>query len=204
MEQHNTFILGSASPRRARLLEEAGYRFEAVAPLIDESRFKMPAGLAPGAVAESLAYLKARSVAGAYPGRRILSADTIVTRDGVILGKPADKAAAAAMLETVSSAPHTVITGVALLEDDDRRLISSAKTVVTMRPMSREEIEGYLATGEWRGKAGAYAIQETADRFVETLDGSFSNVVGLPMELVGDMMEAMDAACEAGADGGGR
>ncbi len=204
MEQQQTFILGSASPRRARLLEKAGYRFEAVSPLIDESRFKMPAGLPPFSVAESLAYLKARSVAGAYPGRRILSADTIVTRDGAVLGKPVDEKEAASMLETISSGPHTVITGVALLEDDDRRLISSAKTVVTMRPMSREEIDGYVATGEWRGKAGAYAIQETADRFVERLDGSFSNVVGLPMELVAEMMQAMDAACEEDADNGER
>ncbi|MCD4825326.1 MAG: Maf family protein, partial [Phycisphaerae bacterium] len=87
---------------------------------------------------------------------------------------------------------HAVITGVALLGPGDTRQIASETTYVTMRPMTDEEIDEYITSGEWRDKAGAYAIQETADQFIRTVDGSFSNVVGLPMELLGQMMTHLD------------
>ena len=92
------------------------------------------------------------------------------------------------MLETLSGSRHAVITGVALLGPGPRRLIASDTTHVTMRRMTDDEIQAYLDSGEWQGKAGAYAIQETADRFVTSVEGSFTNVVGLPMELVRRML----------------
>mgnify|MGYP000465730205 CR=1 FL=1 len=95
------------------------------------------------------------------------------------------------MLRRLSGTRHAVITGVALLAPLERRLIASDTTFVTMRELAAGEIEHYIASGEWIGKAGAYAIQETADKFVERVEGSFSNVVGLPMELIERMLGEM-------------
>jgi septum formation protein len=99
------------------------------------------------------------------------------------------------MLHELSHNRHAVITGVAVIEDQQRR-ITSATTWVTMTPMTPEDIEDYIASGEWQGKAGAYAIQESADRYVERLDGSFSNVVGLPMELLATLIGPADGEGE--------
>ena len=113
------------------------------------------------------------------------------------MGKPANVAEAGSMLSSLSGTRHVVITGVAILAPGGVRIIAAETTYVTMRKMTEAEIEGYIASGEWDGKAGAYAIQETADRFVEKLEGSFSNVVGLPMELVGRMLDEIRARPEA-------
>jgi septum formation protein len=115
----------------------------------------------------------------------------VVSVGARVLGKPAGRAEAEQMLRTLSSTRHAVITGVALLEPDGRRRIASDVTFVRMRELTDEEIAGYLTSGEWRGKAGAYAIQETADRFVVAVEGSFSNVVGLPVELVSHMLQEL-------------
>jgi septum formation protein len=122
----------------------------------------------------------------------VLGADTIVVVNGEILGKPTDRADAERMLRALSGTRHRVITGVALLEPDGRRRITSDVTCVTLRGMSEREIADYLDSGEWIGKAGAYAIQETADRFVQKVEGSWSNVVGLPMETVGQLLAELD------------
>ena len=98
------------------------------------------------------------------------------------------------MLRHLSGTRHAVITGVALLGPDGRQRIDSETTFVTMREMTDDEVEQYIASGEWIGKAGAYAIQETADRFVDKIEGSFSNVVGLPVELVGRMVAELQAS----------
>jgi septum formation protein len=95
------------------------------------------------------------------------------------------------MLRLLSHNRHEVLTGVALLLPDGRRRVECDGTVITMRPMTDEEVEAYVASGEWIGKAGGYAIQETADRFVTAVDGSFTNVVGLPMERVERMLREM-------------
>jgi septum formation protein len=185
--QQFEFVLASSSPRRQALLREAGYSFKVVPPPFqepDEIIGKLP----PAQQAESLAYFKARSVADAHAGVWVLAADTIVTLGGKVMGKAGNSAEARAMLRTLSDTRHTVITGVALLGPDEERLIASDATHVTMRKMALPEIESYIASGEWIGKAGAYAIQETADRFVVKVEGSFSNVVGLPVELVGRMI----------------
>ena len=186
-------VLASSSPRRRQLLAEAGYDLVVVSPSIQE-----PAGalenLAPSQQAESLAYFKARAVAAERPDDVVLAADTVVAVGDRVLGKPADRAEAEGMLRALSGTRHRVITGMALLWPDDRRLIASATTYVTMRKMSEQEIQQYLGSGEWIGKAGAYAIQETADRFVESVEGSFTNVVGLPMELLERMIQQHDNA----------
>ena len=195
MTDNTTFVLASSSPRRTQLLEEAGYDFESMTPTIDDSEVHMPQDISPIAYAEALAYIKAKSVARLKPGMRILGADTIVVCNDKIEGKPKDAADAAAMLKRVSSQPHSVITGVALL-DSDRRRISAAETHVFMRPLSDDDIKEYIASGEWEGKSGSYAIQETADKYIDRIEGSFSNVVGLPVELIGQLMTELDEDCE--------
>jgi septum formation protein len=183
-----TLVLASSSPRRRDLLAEAGVAFRVVEPTLAEPA---PSGLSsPVAVAEALAYFKARSVQQRCPHEVVLGADTVVARGGQVYGKPANADDARRMLRELSHERHAVITGVALLDgQSEGRWIASETTWVTMTPMGADQIEAYIATGEWEGKAGAYAIQETADRYVERLDGSFSNVVGLPVELVLRMLD---------------
>jgi septum formation protein len=191
--QIGRLVLASSSPRRQDLMRQAGYQFEVKCPPIPEPS-DFPAGLMPRALAESLAYFKARSVAEQCLGATVLGADTIVACDGEVMGKPKDADDARRMLCKLSRNTHEVITGVAVLrptpggEGEMERILSSAVTTVTMRPMSEEEIQAYIDSGEWDGKAGAYAIQETADRFVVHIDGSWSNIVGLPMELLAEVL----------------
>ncbi len=185
-------ILASRSPRRAALLRQAGIVFEAVPPKHDEpdtARWRF----SPEEFAQSASYFKARSVADDHPDCLILAADTVVSLGGKLFGKPTDENDARRILATLSGTTHRVITGVTLYEPaTNRRLIGHAVTQVTMRPMSDEELSAYLATGEWQGKAGAYGIQDRADAFVERTAGSFSNVVGLPIELLADMLAALE------------
>lgn len=192
----HTMILASSSPRRRQLLAAAGYSFEVIAPPMAEpgdGHDRMP----PSQQAEALAYFKARSVWQDHPNCRVLAGDTVVAADGCVLGKPADRDEARRMLQTLTATRHRVITAVAILAGADRRLIASDTTHITMRRMSGAEIDEYIASGEWEGKAGAYAIQETADRFVTAVEGSFTNVVGLPMELVERMMRELHEHPEA-------
>jgi septum formation protein len=181
-------VLASASERRRELLARLGVQFEVVTSGADESA---PPGTAPDEVARVIARRKAMSVA---PTRDepVLAADTIVvSADGEILGKPADAADARRILAKLSGTTHCVVTGVCLATGRGARLATeSCSTSVTMRPLGDDEIAAYVATGECFDKAGAYAIQETADRFVTRVDGSFTNVVGLPLELVSRMLAA--------------
>jgi len=177
------------------LLAEAGYDFEVVDPPIEEPTGLGPA-LSPVERAEALAYFKARSVADGKPRAYVIGADTVVATAGKsakVLGKPADRVEAERMLRDLSGTLHQVITGVALLGPGGHRQIASAVTHVTMRPMTDAEIEAYVESGEWIGKAGAYAIQETADRFIERIEGSLTNVVGLPIEMVTRMIASARA-----------
>jgi len=188
-------VLASSSPRRQMLLAQAGYDFDVVDPPIEEPTDLGPA-LMPAERAEALAYFKARSVADGMEGAYVIGADTVVAAGGEsaeVLGKPADRVEAERMLRSLSGTRHRVITGVALLGPGARRQIASDATHVTMRPMTDAQIEAYIESGEWIGKAGAYAIQETADRFVEKIEGSWSNVVGLPIEMVTRMIAAAGA-----------
>ncbi|NLW87906.1 MAG: septum formation protein Maf [Planctomycetes bacterium] len=179
-------ILASSSPRRRELLSQAGVSFEVISPHLAEPVDLC--GATPMQTAQALAYFKARAVWDSHRDRWVLGADTIVNEGGEVLGKPLDAEHARSMLRRLSSARHTVITGVALLGPGGRRSIMAQATGITMRRMTEQEVDQYISSGEWIGKAGAYAIQETADRFVQRVEGSFSNVVGLPMELVMNML----------------
>ncbi len=182
------------------MLAEDGYQFEVVPAVIEEPTVK-DSHIEPELLAEALAYFKGREVADKVgPGCVVLAADTVVTVDGQIYGKPEDADDARAMLKTLSHNVHEVITAVSLIDTDSRRrVIDFAKTTMTMTPMSCEQIEDYVDTGEWRGKAGGYAVQEGADKFVVNMEGSFSNVVGLPMELVRHMLASFDIHPHANA-----
>jgi septum formation protein len=184
-------ILASNSPRRRELLRHAGYRFEVRPPPIEDRGAR--AALSPGAYVESLAYFKAMAAVDACGLKEglVLGADTVVVLEGRIIGKPADEADARRILSELSGSEHEVLTGLALVDlAAGRRLLAHDATRIRMRRISREEIDAYVAGGEAMGKAGAYAIQETGDRYVERVDGSRTNVVGLPMELLERMLKA--------------
>jgi septum formation protein len=184
-------VLASNSPRRQELLRQAGYRFIVRPPPIDDRGVSAAAG--PGAYVESLAYLKAMAAIQAHRLTEglVLAADTIVELAGRIIGKPDNEADARRILSQLSGSRHRVITGLALVDAAaGRRLLAHEVTGIRMRRMSPEEIDAYVAGGEALGKAGAYALQETGDRFVEKIDGSLTNVVGLPMELLERMLKA--------------
>ncbi|UCH79047.1 MAG: septum formation protein Maf [Candidatus Coatesbacteria bacterium] len=181
-------LLVSTSPRRYFLLREAGIPFEAVAPRDVAEDF--PAGEAPADLVVRHAAAKARSVAGDYPGRLLLGADTVVVLDGVIYGKPAGEEEAREMLATLQGRTHTVYTGLALLDlASEEELTEFEATEVTMRPLGEEEIASYVATGEPLDKAGAYAIQGRGAFLVKRVDGDYFNVVGLPLYRLSKMLQ---------------
>ena len=182
-----TFILASQSPRRRELLTKQGYSFEVIVPPIGEPP-TAPTGLQPAQLAESLAYFKARSVVDRFaPDLPVLGADTVVALGDRIFGKPRDGDHAREILTALGGTRHQVITGVALIDPTGYRLIASDVTCVHMRAMTGDQMDVYIAGGSWEGKAGAYGIQDAGDAFVEEIEGSFSNVVGLPMELLQGM-----------------
>lgn len=170
-------ILASRSPRRAALLEQLGIEFEAMAADIDES---VHAGEAPDAYVTRMARSKAATVAGRAGHRGIvLGADTTVVADGVMLAKPKDRDDARRMLSRLSGGTHQVYSGVAVIGTAVHRALSV--TAVTFGHLDAAEIEAYLDTEEPWDKAGAYAIQGRAARFVARIEGSYSGVVGLPL-----------------------
>ena len=182
-------ILASASPRRAELLREHGYEFEIIrSPLPEPVEFARE--LSSVERAEASSDFKAQSVAKLVAVGWILAADTIASLSGHVFGKPVDRDDARRILQSLSGTTHQVITGVTLLDaSDGSTLTHHDSTDVTMRRLMEREIEDYLDSGVWGGKAGAYGIQDQGDAFVERIDGSFTNVVGLPMELVKRMLD---------------
>jgi len=181
-------ILASASPRRKKLLTDAGYEFSVVWPEIDESVFAFE-GADTSEYAERLALAKARKVAGGYPDELVVGADTVVDFNGEMIGKPRDAKEAERITRKLFSAAHKVITGVAIVRLRDAiEMTDSAVTIVYPRKISEEQIAGHIKSNSWQGKAGAYGIQETGDEFVERIEGSFTNVMGMPMELLGEML----------------
>ena len=185
MSHHSlSLILASASPRRRALLAEAGYDFEVVVPDVEESAFARE-GVGAEEYAERLALAKARSVAKRCGDSLVLGADTVADFDGEIIGKPADSKEAEEITLRLFSAPHRVATAVAIVRlSDETQLCQSDSTVVYPRKLTAEQIAEHIKGGRWRGKAGAYAIQENGDEFVERIEGSLTNVMGLPMELL--------------------
>ena len=188
MNPHPPLILASSSPRRRQLLAEAGYRFRIMDPPIGEPE-QMSPDVPPSHQAEALSYFKARVVAGQLDAGVIIAADTIVACGGKVFGKPIDAGDARGILTALIGRRQEVITGVTLLDaGSGQRLIAHDTTTVWMRELAADTIEGYLAGSGWVGKAGAYGIQDRADAFVERIEGSFTNVVGMPMELVASML----------------
>jgi nucleoside triphosphate pyrophosphatase len=177
-------VLASASPRRADLLRRAGFTFDVMPAEVDES--PRP-GETPGEYVLRLASEKADAAAARACGAIVIGADTTVAIGDEILGKPSSDADAIAMLTRLSGRMHEVMTGVCVRRNGwSRRGVETTK--VFFRVLSPDEIRAYVATGEPRDKAGAYAVQGGASRFVERLEGSHSNVVGLPLRRLGDML----------------
>ena len=176
-------LLASASPRRADLLRAAGYEFDVLPADVDESVFP---GEKPEAYVRRVAEAKAAAVASKAGGRIVLAADTVVVVDGQILGKPVDTADAARMLRLLSGRQHEVMTAITL---NGECLVEIS--AVELAPLSMAEIDWYVETGEPMDKAGAYAIQGLASRFVTRIEGSYSNVVGLPVALVSTRLKAL-------------
>ncbi len=173
-------ILASASPRRAELLRAAGFPFDVLPADVDET---LTADESPESYVRRLAVAKGAAVASVAGQRPVLAADTIVTIDGHILGKPTGAADAIRMLRLLSGRTHEVITGVSLTWESVP-YVDVARTAVEFAPLADAELEWYVASGEGLDKAGSYAIQGLASRFVTRIDGSYSNVVGLPVALV--------------------
>lgn len=174
-------ILASASPRRAEILSSLGIPFEVDPAHIDES--PLP-GEAPEATAVRLAAAKAAAVRERRPRSLVLGADTLVVLDDAVLGKPADDADAARILSRLSGRTHRVVTGICLLPGADPPGPLVEWSRVRLAHLSGEEIAWYVATGEPRDKAGAYAVQGLGARFIEHIEGSFTNVMGLPARAV--------------------
>ena len=189
-------MLASASPRRADLLRAAGYDFIIRPPAVDESI--VPGESACAHVCRLADAKAAAAAAAAAPGDVVLGADTVVVVDGLILGKPADDAEAAGMLRRISGRSHEVLTGVTLRRDGRTRS-AVARTVVHFTHLTEEDLAWYVASGEPRDKAGAYGVQGLASRFVERIEGSYANVVGLPVALVARLLRDWTPEPGAGA-----
>jgi septum formation protein len=183
-------VLASASPRRQELLRNAGIPFEVQPANIPEDPHP---GEGARDLAERLAQEKAQAVASQRPHDWVLGADTIVVVNGQLLGKPTDAAAAARMLRLLSGRQHQVITGVCLVVKG-KSSAASETTLVTMSEITDKEIAEYVATGEPMDKAGAYAIQGIASRWIPRIEGDYSNVVGLPVAMVFRMLR--ERGCE--------
>lgn len=193
-------FLASRSPRRSELLASIGVPFRVVASDAQETLV----GVHPGTVAEGNALAKAQAAAlpeGIGEGSFVLGVDTVVVVDGAILGKPADREEAGAMLMRLAGRRHDVVSGVALVRRSENHraggrsgsdaagvspvhVVAHALTAVRFAPLDQRQLEAYLASGEWDGKAGAYAIQGLAALFVDAIDGEYANVVGLPLALL--------------------
>jgi len=177
-------VLASASPRHQELLRSAGISFEVQPADIPENALP---GEAAKDCAERLARDKALAVARQRPHDFVLGADTVVVVDGQLLGKPTDAADAARMLRLLSGREHQVITGVCLVVDGQPS-VASETTVVTVSELTDKDIADYVASGEPMDKAGAYAIQGIASRWIPRIEGDYCNVVGLPVALVFRML----------------
>jgi len=182
-------VLASASPRRQSLLREQGLIFDVLVSPHDEPD-DIPGAVTPAHRAEALSRFKAQSVRSLVGDAWILGGDTVVALGNTVFGKPVDRDDARRIISTLAGTTHEVITGVTLLDARTGRCDTGHdRTLVIMRRLSETQIENYLATGAWEGKAGAYGIQDRGDAFIDRIEGSFSNVVGFPMELVMRMLD---------------
>jgi septum formation protein len=183
-------VLASGSPRRRELLAQAGFRFEVQVSSVTESRRPDEDAIR---YATRLAREKAEDVfARRAPGVVVLGADTVVVCDGEVMGKPADAADATRMLLRLSGRTHQVVTGVSVVWAQGSAETAAELTHVTMRTISPQEVSEYVAGGEPMDKAGAYAIQGHAGRWIPRINGCYFNVVGLPLALVTSLLEGVE------------
>jgi nucleoside triphosphate pyrophosphatase len=181
-------VLASSSPRRQSLLKDAGFQFTVVPADLDEKA--IGGTLAPIEMAEKLALAKAEFVAPSYADHVVLAADTIVALGDIALGKPSDAGEARAMLQLLSGTTQLVITAVCVLRQSaSLARVDHVISAVRMAPLTSNEIERYLATNQWQGKAGGYGIQDP-DPFVERVRGCRTNIVGLPMKTTARLLES--------------
>ena len=173
-------ILASKSPRRKELLKQIGIPFVVV---VSDAEEVSGNSWTPAALVVENAKRKARAVAEKYPDSPVLGADTVVSSEGKIFGKPKDKDEARKMLTALSGKMHEVTTGLALINRNEIRT-TSVTTKVFFDTMTKADIDAYIATDESMDKAGAYAIQGKAARFIEKIEGRYSNVVGLPLNAL--------------------
>ena len=179
-------ILASTSPRRIVLLKSLGYLFDIIPHDIEEC---IQGNVLPAELVQNLAFLKASDVARRVCDAVIVSADTIIVHEKSILGKPKDVSDAKRILSILSNSEHDVISGVCVMASPSRKkMLRIERTHIKMKYIKDEEIDRYILTGEPMDKAGAYAIQGEGRKFIEKIDGSFSNVVGLPLELLQEML----------------
>ena len=170
-------VLASSSPSRKMLLEQAGVSFEVVVSGVDET---VPASLSPAQTVELLAERKGKAVLPLRPDKPIIAADSVVSIDGLILGKPKDDQEAKATLRRLYGRTHQIFTGVCLLANG-REEVFHQSTKVTFYPLTEEEIADYVALGESQGRAGAYGIEGIGVVLVQSIEGDYSNIVGLPV-----------------------
>jgi len=176
-------VLASTSPQRRAILTALGVPFRVEAPAYDE----VPIPGTPEEVVQARALGKARSVAAQTPDRPVLGVDTeVVIEGGEVLGQPANADAARTMLAHLAGREHRVLSGIALL--GAREQVSVAETRVRIVALNDAELDAYVARGEWRGRAGGYAIQETGAALVHSIVGDYANVVGLPVALLGELL----------------
>lgn len=185
-------ILASGSPRRRELMDREGFEFTVITSKAEEN---YDPSLPPQEIAQSLAKLKAQAVASALPAQDledsiVIGADTIVALDGVIYGKPADASDACRMLRELSGKTHQVITGVCIICNKDAQAFAQS-TNVNFKELSGIEIQEYVASGEPLDKAGAYGIQGLGGKLVDSIDGDFDNVVGLPIKTLAPKLRAL-------------
>lgn len=179
-------ILASNSPRRIVLLKSLGYHFDIVPHDIEEC---ILGDVLPMELVRNLAFLKATDVARRVSNAIIISADTVIVHKKSILGKPKDVSDARRILSMLSDSEHDVISGVCVMEMPSRKkMLRIERTHIKMKNIKDEEIGRYILTGEPMDKAGAYAIQGEGGKFIEKIDGSYSNAVGLPLELLQEML----------------
>jgi septum formation protein len=189
-------VLASASPRRLELLRQIGIEPAAVDPAeIDET--PLPREL-PAALVMRLARAKAEAVRPRHPGAFILAADTVVACGRRILGKPEDETTARQFLALLSGRRHRVYGGVAIIAPNGQVATRRVASQVAMKRLGEPELAAYLATGEWRGKAGGYAIQGRAAALVSWMQGSYSNVVGLPLYETAQLLAGLGYRCQSG------
>jgi len=191
-------ILASRSPRRKHLLEQAGLKFSVIPSDFDESSVAMSD---PAAYVRALAELKALDISEKHPDSWVIGADTIVLIDNQILGKPGSKEEGKEMLRRLNGKWHQVLTGYCICCKEKKQLFSeTVKTEVRFKILRPEEINWYIETGESLDKAGAYAIQGLGSFLVKSIDGSYTNVVGLPVCEVMDFL-IKQGVIELGSDG---